>query len=102
MDLLNYSENAATTLAYPLITGTGLINFFLLIPKRHPTRNTSLVDFNVILILIPNVLFGSTIGALVNNFIPPIAADICIIPIFIGFVVKFVLRFRSFRQQELQ
>ena len=100
MDLLNYQQNKATTLAYPLITGTALYNFFDLIFKRHPTRNTSLIDFNVVLIIIPNILFGSTIGSLVNKFIPPIVADSLIIPIMIGFAIKFYLRYRNFKKQE--
>ena len=103
MDLLNYSENAATILTYPLTTGTGLFNFFLLIPKRHPKKNTSLVDYNLIMVLIPNILYGSTLGALVNNFIPPLAADIILMPILAGFAVKFFLRFLNYRRQgELQ
>lgn len=100
MDILNYQENEATVLTYPLITGTALFNFFDLIFKRHPSRNTSLVDYNVVLIIIPNILFGSTIGSLVNKFIPPIVADSIIIPIMMAFSIKFFLRFLNFRKQE--
>jgi uncharacterized membrane protein YfcA len=95
MDLLNYQENQATTIAYPLITGTALFNFIDLIFKRHPNKNTSLIDYNVVLIIIPNILFGSTIGSLVNKFIPPIVADSIIIPIFIGFSFKFFFRLQN-------
>ena len=66
MDALNYSEAAATTLSYPLILGTALYNFINLIMRRHPSRNTSLVDYNIVSILIPNVLYGSTVGSIVN------------------------------------
>lgn len=96
MDLLNYQENQATTIAYPLIVGTALYNFFDLILKRHPTKNTSLIDYNIVLIIIPNILFGSTLGSLVNKFIPPIVADSIILPIFIGFSIKFFLRLRNY------
>jgi uncharacterized membrane protein YfcA len=102
MDLLNYQENQATTIAYPLITGTALYNFFDLIFKRHPTKNTSLIDYNIVLIIIPNILFGSTLGSLVNKFIPPIVADSIILPIFIGFSIKFFLRLRNYLKIEKQ
>lgn len=102
MDALNYTQNQATTLIYSLITGTGLINFFLLIPKRHPTRNTSLVDFNVIVVLIPNVLIGSTLGSLANNFIPAIAADVCIFLIFFGFCFKFYFVLKRIREESVK
>lgn len=96
MDLLNYQENEATTMAYPLITGTALYNFFDLILKRHPTKNTSLIDYNIVLIIIPNILFGSTIGSLVNKFIPPIVADSIIMAIMIGFSFKFFFRLKNY------
>jgi uncharacterized membrane protein YfcA len=98
MDLLDYSESRATVLSYPLTVGTALFNWFVLIFKRHPTRNTSIVDFNIIMILIPNILFGSTIGALVNKFIPPIVADSIIIVILGSFSVKFFVRYYNYYQ----
>lgn len=99
MDLLNYSAPAATVLTYPLIAGTALFNFFNLIPKRHPTKNTSLVDYNIVMVLIPNILYGSTIGALVNFFIPQIASDAIVMPLLAAFSIKFFFRFREFRQK---
>jgi uncharacterized membrane protein YfcA len=98
MDLLNYSESAATVICYPLIVGTALFNFITLIFKRHPIKNTSAVDYNIIMIIIPSILYGSTIGALVNKFIPPIIADSLIIVILGAFSVKFFLRFYHFRK----
>lgn len=98
MDLLNYQANEATIVAYPLITGTALFNFFTLIPKRHPTKNTSLVDYNIVMVLIPNILFGSTIGALVNKFIPAVVSDAIILPIMAAYSVKFFLRYRQFKK----
>ena len=64
MIALNYSEADATILSYPLVAGTALYNFFLLMFRRHPTKNTSLVDYNIVMILIPSVLYGSTIGTI--------------------------------------
>jgi len=99
MDMLDYSESAATVLCYPLIVGTALYNFVNLIFKRHPGKDTSAVDYNIIIIIIPNILYGSTIGALVNKFIPPIVADSLIIIILGCFSVKFFLRFYNFRKE---
>ena len=100
MDLLNYQANEATIIAYPLITGTALFNFFNLIPRRHPNKNTSLIDYNIILVLIPNILFGSTIGGLVNKFIPPVVSDAIILPIMIAYSFKFFFRYKEFKKEE--
>lgn len=83
-----------------MITGTALFNFFDLIFKRNPNRNTSLVDYNIVLIIIPNILFGSTVGSLVNKFIPPIVADSIIIPMMIGFSIKFFLRWKNLKKEK--
>jgi uncharacterized membrane protein YfcA len=98
MDLLDYTESAATVLTYPLTVGTALFNFITLIFRRHPTKETSAVDFNIAMVIIPSVLYGSTIGALVNKYIPPIIADSLIIFILGAFSVKFFLRFYEFRK----
>lgn len=99
MDLLDYTESAATVITYPLTVGTALFNFITLIFRRHPSKQTSVVDYNVAIIMIPSVLYGSTIGALVNKFIPPIIADSIIMVILGAFSVKFFLRFYNFRKQ---
>ena len=99
MDLLDYTESAATVLTYPLNVGTSLFNYFSLIFRRHPSKDTSLVDYNIIIIIIPSVLYGSTIGALVNKIIPPIVAD-CIIMVILGaFSFKFFNRFYNYRKE---
>jgi uncharacterized membrane protein YfcA len=101
MDLLDYTESGATVLTYPLTVGTALFNFITLLFRRHPNKDTSAVDFNIVMVIIPSVLFGSTIGALVNKFIPPIIADMLIIFILGAFSVKFFLRYNNFRKEAL-
>ena len=102
MDLLNYQANEATVLAYPLILGTALFNFFILIFKRHPTQITSLIDYNIPMVLIPNNLFGSMLGSLANKFLPPVVSDCLILPIMIAFSIKFFMRYRGFKKQEAE
>ena len=52
------------------------------------------------MVLIPNILFGSTIGALINKFIPPVVSDSLILPIMIAYSIKFFLRYRQFKKEE--
>lgn len=100
MDALNYSEAASTVLSYPLIVGSALFNAFELVPKRHPSRNTSLIDYNLLTIILPSSLYGSMIGALVNRLIPPIVADVCIIFLFGFFSYKFFMKVKDLIKQE--
>ena len=97
MDLLNYQANQATILTYPLITGTALFNAISLIFKRHPDKNTSLIDYNIIMVLLPNNLFGSAIGGLVNKFIPPIVSDSLCLALMIAFSIKVFIRYKGYK-----
>jgi uncharacterized membrane protein YfcA len=94
MVALNYSEEHATILSYPLVLGTALYNIIRLVMQRHPYKKTSLVDYNIVIVIIPCVLYGSTIGSLVNDLIPPIVADALILVLLTVFSIKFFLRLR--------
>jgi hypothetical protein len=65
MDVLDYTVSDATTLTYPMVTGAGLGNLLQLIPKRNPYKDTSLIDYNIVLILIPSVIYGTTLGVII-------------------------------------
>lgn len=95
MDMLNYPVNTATILSYPIVTGTALANFILLIPKRHPSIDTSLVDFHIVLVLIPCVCFGSTLGVIVVELIPQLYQDIILFIVFILFTIFFFNKYRE-------
>jgi uncharacterized membrane protein YfcA len=42
------------------------------IKSKHPFRNISAVDYNIAIILIPLVLFGTMIGVTLNKNFPPL------------------------------
>lgn len=89
MDLLNYPVDIATTLSYPIVTGASMSNFIQLIPKRHPDKDTSLVDYHLVLILIPCVCFGTTLGVIIVQFMSLFAQDVLLLTVFIIFTIFF-------------
>ena len=97
MDLLNYPVNKATFISFPIVTGASLANFILLIPKRHPILPTSLVDYHIVLILIPCVSFGTTLGAILVSIIPLLYQDIILIVVFILFTIYFGQKVRDYK-----
>ena len=97
---LNYSASDSTVVAYGLTAGTALYNFISLIFRRHPSNNTSLIDYNIVMIVIPNVLFGSSIGAIVNDLLPPVANNI-LLTLLLGFLtIKFFLKLRDLMKED--
>ena len=40
--------------------------------KRHPTKDATLIDYGIVIVMMPLYLLGSYIGVLVNLMLPPI------------------------------
>ena len=54
----------------------------------------------MVALIIPNSLYGSMIGALINKLIPPIIADVCIIVLLSFFSTKFFLKLKGIIEEE--
>lgn len=93
MDLLNYSASAATPLMASVNFGGALANFVLLIFRRHPHRNTSLVDFNIVYIVIPGLLLGTSIGVVLSELLNDLTQDILLIIVCGYFAYVFIRKY---------
>lgn len=100
MIALNYTEAAATIVCYPLVVGGALYNAILLVFRRHPVKNTSLIDYNIIMIIIPNGLYASVIGTLINDLLPPIVANVLITILLGGFSIKFFFKLKAMLDED--
>lgn len=97
MDLLNYQGTTATFYTYPMILGGGMANFFLLVPQRHPSLPRPLIDFHLVNVLLPCVIFGSTVGVLCNLLIPELVLDILVMLVF-GFIAyMFIVKYKEYQ-----
>jgi len=70
MNLLRYQGIQATMVSQAMIVGTAVPNYFSMLVRKHPTLPISLVNFNLVYILVPCCLLGSTLGSLITQFIP--------------------------------
>lgn len=95
MAALNYPTPQATSFSYPIVLGAALANFILLIPKRNPYRVGSLVDYNLVIILIPCVSIGTTYGVAVMSVVPELVQDILILLMFLFFSYYFFKKWVS-------
>ena len=98
MNLLRYDVDEATVFIQPMVAGAALPKFFNIIVKRHPWKKTSLVDYNIIYIIIPCSLLGSTLGAFLQNFVPQIASNIVLFLFYIFFSRKFWKKLQSMKK----
>lgn len=95
MGFLNFPLSQAGPFSQGIAVGASLANFILLLPKRHPVRDTSLVDFLVVFIQMPPLVFGIVIGLLLSKFTPLLYRDIVMIGAFMFFAVFFFQKWRK-------
>ena len=100
MNLLRYNAAESTVLIQPMVAGAALPNFFRNIVKDHPKIKTKLIDYNIVYILIPCCLLGSTIGSLIQTFIPEIVQDALVIIIFTYFAFRFWKKIKSMEESD--
>jgi uncharacterized membrane protein YfcA len=73
-----------------------MANFFLLIPQRHPFLQRPLVDYNLVNLLLPCVIFGSTLGVICNLLIPELGLDIMVMVVFSFIAYMFLLKYQEY------
>ena len=100
MNLLRYNVAESTVFIQPMVAGTAFPNFFNIILKKHPKRNSSLVDYNIVYILIPCCLLGSTLGSFIQNFIPEIVQDVLVVLFFSYFALNFWKKIKSMQKTD--
>lgn len=93
--LLHYQLDEATGLAQAMVVGTAIPNFITVILKKHPNQQTSLVNYKLLLIIIPCCLLGSTVGSLGQTLIPKIGQLALLVLVFLYFAIGFIQKLRA-------
>ena len=93
MDLLNYNAAESTPIMASANFGGALANFVLLIFRRHPYRDTSLVDFNAVYIVVPGLVLGTTIGTVLSKLLNDFVQDMLLICICAYFAYVFIRKY---------
>ncbi len=68
---LNFYTKEAIPISKLMIFTGSLTAFIMGFKNKNPYRNTTAIDFNMAIILIPLVLFGTMIGVTFNKIFPP-------------------------------
>ena len=65
-----YSPTASSGLVYNLIFGGCLGNYINIVRRRNPKTGKPLIDYDLILLCLPPMLLGSSIGGLLGRIVP--------------------------------
>ena len=69
--LFGFSTREAIAISNATIFGGSLVRFFLFsIKERHPNKNATIINYTVANIMMPVVLTGSYVGAILNIVVP--------------------------------
>ena len=70
--LFNYEANAAISLVYGLLFGGSVGNFVNVVRQKDPRTNKPLISYDVVLMCMPCMLFGSSIGVVLSRSLAPL------------------------------
>ena len=70
--VFNYSSKDAIALVYSLLFGGNLGNFINIARRRDKITGKPLVNYDLVLTCAPSMLFGATLGVLLNRAVAPI------------------------------
>jgi uncharacterized membrane protein YfcA len=89
---LNFYTKEAIPISKLMIFTGSLTAFIMGFKNKNPYRNATAIDYNIAIILIPLVLFGTMIGVTLNKIFPPWMILICLT------IVLIINTFKTFRK----
>ena len=77
--ILGFSPKHAIPLSNITVLGGAVANTILNTPKRHPTADRPLVDWDLILVMEPLTIAGALLGAFLNKILPEMLLTILLV-----------------------
>jgi uncharacterized membrane protein YfcA len=75
---LNFNAKEAIPISKLMIFTGALTAFLMGIKNKNPYRNATAIDYNIAIIIIPLVLFGTMLGVTLNKIFPPWIILVCL------------------------
>lgn len=98
---LKFSHYESVFIAKLMILSGSITALFLGIRKRRPYKEKSAIEFNLVILLVPINLFGTTLGVIIDQFLPTVMTYL-LLSLFIGFnfVRTFMILVDMYRKEE--
>ncbi len=79
MLILNYNMKTSTVYTFPFMLGSAIVNWSILIPRKHPDdKEKPLINYDIASLFVPFMLIGANIGVIFNTILPMMASSIVI------------------------
>ena len=97
-----YAEEAVSLSNFSIMT-SGILRFVMNYSQKHPERNERLaIDYDTVLLLLPMVLMGSSVGVLLNKILPSVVIIVLLTIVLLYMAVKTTQRYKLVRNKELE
>jgi uncharacterized membrane protein YfcA len=69
--MLKFETKQAVALANGLVFFNGFVKFLMSLQRKHPKiPHRTIIEYNIVIILIPSILLGSVLGSVVSSMLP--------------------------------
>ena len=68
--IMGFETHEAVPLSKLTVFASSLVTFFMTLNAKHPYRNTFALDYNISGMIIPMVLFGTSLGVVFHKMLP--------------------------------
>ncbi|KAK4274303.1 hypothetical protein QN277_017545 [Acacia crassicarpa] len=86
--IIGFDAKSATPISKCMITGAGVSSVYFNLKLRHPTLDIPLIDYNLVLLMLPVILLGISIGVSLSVVFSNWMITVLLIIIFIGTSIK--------------
>lgn len=69
---LNFNTKEAIPISKLMILTGSLTAFLMGLRNKHPFRDAISIDYNLVILILPTVIFGTMIGVTLNKILSPI------------------------------
>jgi uncharacterized membrane protein YfcA len=88
MSLFRFTMKSSISISVFCIMCGAIVRFFYQWTEKHPDKNSTMVEYQIVIVMMPMVLVGSFVGVLVNIYLPGLILAIVLTLHFIFFLVK--------------
>ncbi|XP_028802250.1 sulfite exporter TauE/SafE family protein 3-like [Neltuma alba] len=88
MLVIGFDPKSATAISKCMITGAGISAVYFNLKLRHPTFDIPLIDYNLVLLMLPIIMLGISVGVSLSVVFANWMITVLLIIIFIGTSIK--------------
>ena len=97
---LNYNTKDALALVYGLLFGGNLGNFVNVATRRDPKTGKPVINYDLVLICMPPMLFGASIGVLLSRSVAPIIVLVGTVAVIAYPAKKILIKAKKLHKEE--